>query len=172
MKTNKDFNKIYEDTYHQVLRYVIAKCDNLANVEDIVQNVYIKVYEVIERKGFDYFERPIPLLIKFCKNELFKYYNLKQKLELIFYDDAVKYYLNDVSVHDDIERNFIVNATLDEIWELIQKEDIEVQKIAALYFLDDMAIKDIAKLLGLKENTTKTKLYRLINKLKDLKMEE
>ena len=81
-------------------------------------------------------------------------------------------YLNDVSVHDDIERNFIVNATLDEIWELIQKEDIEVQKIAALYFLDDMAIKDIAKLLGLKENTTKTKLYRLINKLKDLKMEE
>ena len=55
---------------------------------------------------------------------------------------------------------------------LIQKEDIEVQKIAALYFLDDMAIKDIAKLLGLKENTTKIKLYRLINKLKDLKMEE
>ena len=62
--------------------------------------------------------------------------------------------------------------TASALKELIQKEDIEVQKIAALYFLDDMAIKDIAKLLGLKENTTKTKLYRLINKLKDLKMEE
>ncbi len=172
MKTNKEFNNLYEDTYHQVLRYVIAKCDNLVNVEDIVQNVYIKVYEVLEKKGLSYFERPIPLLIKFCKNELFKYYSLKQKLELIFYDDAVKYCLNDVSVHDDIERSFEVSATLDEIWKLIQEESLEVQKIAALYFLDDMAIKDIAVLLGLKENTTKTKLYRLINKIKNLKMEE
>lgn len=172
MKVNKEFNKIYEDTYHQVLRYVIAKCDNLASVEDIVQSVYIKVYEVLEKKGLEYFERPIPLLIKFCKNELFKYYNLKKKLELIFYEDEVKYYLNDVSVHEDIERNFIINATLDEIWKLIQKEDIEVQKIAALYFLDEMTIKDIANLLGLNENTTKTKLYRLIKKLKSLNVEE
>ena len=83
MKANKDFNNLYDETYHQVLRYVIAKCDNLANVEDIVQNVYIKVYEVLDKKGIDYFERPIPLLIKFCKNELFKYYNLKQRLEAL-----------------------------------------------------------------------------------------
>ena len=172
MKENNEFNNLYEETYHQVLRYVIAKCDNLTNVEDIVQNVYLKAYEVLEKKGLKYFEKPIPLLIKFCKNELFKYYSLKQKLELIFYDDVVKYYLNDVNVHDGIERNFLVNATLEEIWKLIQKEDIEVQKIAALYFLDDMTIKDIASLLGLKESTTKTKLYRLIKKLKDLKMEE
>ena len=65
--------------------------------------------------------------------EYSKYYNLKQRLELIFYDDAIKYYLNDISVHDDTERNFLVNATLEEIWELIQNEDIEVQRIAALH---------------------------------------
>jgi DNA-binding CsgD family transcriptional regulator len=55
---------------------------------------------------------------------------------------------------------------------LIQKEDMEVQKIAALYFWDEMTIKDIANLLGLNENTTKTKLYRLIKKLKSLNVEE
>lgn len=38
------FNDIYNETYHTITRYVISKCDNLSNVEKIVQDVYLKLY--------------------------------------------------------------------------------------------------------------------------------
>ena len=41
------FNEIYENTYQSVLKYVVCKCANLSDVNDIVQEVYIEVYKKI-----------------------------------------------------------------------------------------------------------------------------
>ena len=41
------FNEIYENTYQSVLKYIVCKCENLADVNDIVQEVYIEVYKKI-----------------------------------------------------------------------------------------------------------------------------
>ena len=102
-----------------------------------------------------------------CKNELFKHYTLKHKINTLFYDDGIEYSLNNISSNENIEKNFIINSTIEEVFNIIKKEDLTTQKIATLYYLDDLSIKDIADLLNLNVNTTKTKLYRLINKIKE-----
>lgn len=162
-----NFEKIYNDTYSILFRYVVLKCDDISSVEDILQNVYFKLYKIIEKKGIDYIKFPIPLLIKMCKNELFKHYTLKHKISTLFYDDGIEYSLNNISSNENIEKNFIINSTIEEVFNIIKKEDLTTQKIATLYYLDDLSIKDIADLLNLNVNTTKTKLYRLINKIKE-----
>ena len=41
------FNEIYDNTYQSVLHYVVCKCANLSDVNDIVQEVYIEAYKKI-----------------------------------------------------------------------------------------------------------------------------
>ena len=47
---DEQFNEIYDKTYHNTLKYIISKCDNLSNVEEIVQEVYIKLYKQIKKR--------------------------------------------------------------------------------------------------------------------------
>lgn len=168
MKHDDFFVKLYNETYYVILRYVTLKCDNISNVEDIVQNVYMKVYTQLLKKGFDYFKTPIPLLIKLCKNELFYYYNLKNKFNMIFLKNDDKDILETISSKQNVENDYIVHSTIEEIWKIIEKEDLITQKIATLHFLEGLSLKDIASILNLNINTTKTKLYRLIQKLDKL----
>ena len=44
-KTLDEFSKIYDETYNDVLRYVVCKCSNISDVEDIIQNIYLDVYK-------------------------------------------------------------------------------------------------------------------------------
>ena len=78
----KEFNEIYEKTYHKVVSYIISKCDNLSNVEEIVEEVYIKLYKQLLKNSL-YVKDYNSFLIKLAKNELFKYYSLKDKFKVI-----------------------------------------------------------------------------------------
>ena len=157
------FNDIYNETYHTITRYVISKCDNLSNVEEIVQDVYLKLYKLIYKNYniLDYNS----FLIKLAKNELFKYYRLRNKLKIIFnkdIDNTIDIVDEKVSIEDDLSRKY----DLELIWEAIKKQDLIIQKIITLYYLEDMKLKDISVLLNKNENTIKSLLYRGIKKLK------
>lgn len=57
---------------------------------------------------------------------------------------------------------------IEKIWDFIKKEDLITQKIMALYFQNDMKIKEIAEFLNISESNVKNRLYRGIEKLKRL----
>ena len=39
----KIFEKLYEETYQEILRYIVCKCSNIEDVKDILQTVYLEV---------------------------------------------------------------------------------------------------------------------------------
>ena len=43
----KIFNKYYNDTYENVLKYVVCKCLNMNDIEDIMQEIYLGVYKIV-----------------------------------------------------------------------------------------------------------------------------
>ena len=42
------FEKIYTQTYTEILKFIICKCSNLDDVNDIIQDVYLEFYNVLE----------------------------------------------------------------------------------------------------------------------------
>lgn len=40
------FNSLYDNTYHKTVLYVTKKCDDPAQVSDIVQEIYTEIYNV------------------------------------------------------------------------------------------------------------------------------
>ena len=158
------FNDIYDKTYHTITRYVISKCDNLCNVEEIVQDVYLKLYKLLNKNYAiqDYQS----FLLKLSKNELFKYYSIKNKFKTLLsinVDSKLETIIDDnINIEDDFSKKY----DLELIWKEIKKQDLITQKIITLYYLEDMKIKEISKLLKKNESTVKSLLYRGIKKIK------
>ena len=42
----KTFNKIYDATYSHLLRFIIIKCHNVNDANDIIQEVYIEFWKI------------------------------------------------------------------------------------------------------------------------------
>lgn len=164
------FDEVYDKTYNDILKYVISKTDNLSYVEDIIQNVYINFYKTLIKKGFNYLDSNKAYLIKLSKSELFKYYSLKNKVKFIFNinDKEDLNILENVPDKINIEDFVLDEISVEEIWEFIKKEDLVTQKIMALYFQNNMKIKEIAEYLNISESNVKNRLYRTIEKLKRL----
>lgn len=172
-KINKMFNDIYEETYHDILRYVVSKCDNLNYVEEIVQDTYLNFYKQL-KKDDSYIEKHKQFLMKLVKNELFKYYSLKNKVKTILnisLESGLDIIDNlpdeDINIEEDIAKEH----DLKNIWKTIKKQNLITQKIITLYYLEEMKLSEIANFLNIKESTVKSILYRGIKKIKNELME-
>lgn len=84
-KTNEELlHDIYNETYDDILRYVISKCNKIEDVQDIIQNTYFNFYKAIKSKEIKDFRK---YLFKIAKNEIFKTYGilaLAKKIYLCF----------------------------------------------------------------------------------------
>ena len=46
----KEFEEIYKQTYKQTLKYIICKCNNLEDVNDIIQDTYVELYKKLKKE--------------------------------------------------------------------------------------------------------------------------
>ena len=72
------FESVYQQTYDTIAKYVYFKVPQLADAEDIVQNVYLRYYrEVILKQK--YVDHPQAYLLGIAANELKKFYATKSR---------------------------------------------------------------------------------------------
>lgn len=75
------FNQLYEQLFDKISSYVIARCNDLKQVEDIVQEVFWEIYKVIENKGVNYIKNPEAFCKRIAKFKLIKYYSFKATIK-------------------------------------------------------------------------------------------
>lgn len=158
----------YNDTYDHIYRYVISKCRNINDANDLIQNIYLNYYKRLKSKGP--VDDPKSYLTKIARNELNKHYGL---LNIIKNHIPVFSICNDEdfsSFEADLHKNINVDDTIlcDEIWSYLEKGDVLILKIFTLYFISDLKIKDISKTLNISESTVKNKLYRTMKQINNI----
>jgi len=164
----KQFNRIYEETYNQVLKYIVCKCSNMEDINDIIQETYIEVYNaIIKNKKIEDFEKYI---IGIAKNKVNKYYTLLYSLQNIFIfknkNDDIEL-LDNIKSDIDIEQIIIKADDTEKIWDYLKTKKIVIQKVFYLYYELDLTIKEIAKELNIGESYTKNCLYRTLKELQE-----
>ena len=68
----------------------------------------------------------------------------------------------------DIEAQMITKDNIESVWKYIIERNVLTGKIFYLYFVSEMTFKEIAKELGIKETTAKTKLYRMLKNIREM----
>ena len=155
------FNRVYNETCRSVSRFVVSKCGNMEDAEDIIQNVYTRFFKRISEKGHEDIESPEAFLINIAKFECRTYFSGRKK------DDKVTSFSDYMSKPQQRLEDVISNKIVaKQIFDDIMKTDELTGQIFYLHFACDMKLEDVAKALDVKLSTVKNKLYRTIERQK------
>jgi len=173
------FNEIYSSTYKYVLTYITAKCKCTADINDIFQNTYMELYQVLYRRGTSYVTNEKGLLKTIAKRKIARYYSLVERMRHIISINTKSYNGNEIeliglesdefSPNELLTEDIIINQImLDEAREFIRQKPETVKKIFYLFYDLDLTIPEIAQLLSVNESTVKNNLYRTIKELRKI----
>ncbi|MCL2030799.1 MAG: RNA polymerase sigma factor [Oscillospiraceae bacterium] len=168
------FNEIYNSTHKEVLTYVTAKCGNTADIQDIVQETYMELYTLLEKRGVDYVRNGKALVLRLAKQKLYRYYSLLERLRMfvpmtVTNGEGVESALSDLEADAFLTEVFSADQILlDEVRAFIRQKPAEVKKVFYLFYDVGLTIPETAKALSMSESKVKHKLYRTLKELRAL----
>lgn len=168
MEQHGEFNRIYEETHRDILRYIVAKTSRADDVEDILQEVYRSFYVHLCRNGAQSVRYERQYLIAIAKKELVRFYrnkSLKAEREVMLTDDVEE-------TAEPLDEQFFTAEAAAKTWEIVRGEPLLSYKAFTLYYGFSMRICDIAQMIGITEPAAKQRLQRTRNKIRtELKTE-
>ncbi|MFR8233946.1 MAG: RNA polymerase sigma factor [Clostridia bacterium] len=173
MKVQIDkFEKIYNDTYNRTLKYIVVKCNNIEDVNDIMQDTYLELLNKIKRNKLEKVENIENYILGIASNIIKRHYTKKKKENIISYDDEENSVELLISDDFDLEENIITKENVDKIWSYIKGKELIIIKIFYLYYGLGLKISEIAQELEIGESNIKNKIYRTLKELKKYLGEE
>ena len=166
---NEYFKSVYDATYHDILRYVVIKSRSASDVEDIIQNAYMKFYNRIQKRGFSDIENPAAFIMSVVQSELKRYYRFRIKR------DEREQELNGCVLPDGGASvdDIAINAELiHSVWASIEAAPPLSYKAFVLHYCFGMSVEDTARELGLSASAVTARLYRVRQSVRsDMKKE-
>lgn len=168
------FNEIYNSTSKNILFFVTAKCGNTADIQDIVQETYVELYQLLTKRGVDYIKNDKAVVLRIAKQKLSRHYTLMERLRIFIpmtvkNDDGDEAVLSDLEADSFLTEDFVINQILlEDVSRLLQSKPQDVKKVFYLFYDLDHSIPEIAKALSMSESNVKHKLYRTLKELRDL----
>ena len=160
-----DFENIYQRTYDNTLKFIVIKCNNIDDINDIIQDTYIELYHKLQRKNIDV-ENDKNYIVGIAKNIIKRHY---RKVKNENNEISINEYEN-MEVSDDIniEDNFITQENAKDVWNYIENKDIITTKVFYLYYILGYKIEEIAEEMNLNLSNVKSRIYRNIKEMKKI----
>ncbi len=161
-ETLKEFDKLYNDTYQDIVKYVVCKCHNIDDVKDITQNIYLAILKKTNLKDINK-----AYLLGIAKNKINEYYRFKYKQKIIslFSEKEKDIPLENIPSDFVLQDYIIKEQDLKTIWQFLKKKKVIIPKIFYLYYYSDLNLKQISELLNISESNVKNYLYRTLKEL-------
>ncbi len=162
------FNKIYDNTYSDILEYVIIKCHNINDANDIIQETYLELWKILNKKELSDLNIK-SYLIGIALNKIKKHYSLIERIKTIslFQKDD-----QDIELLDTIKDNFDIDDIIirednwNQLWTYVKnKKNQDIPKVFYLYYKQELSIKEISKCLRVNESYIKNLIYRTLKEL-------
>ncbi len=165
----ENFEEIYSSTYKQTLKYIICKCSNIEDVNDLIQETYIELYKILKNKKYMVLENYQNYVIGIAKKKIQRHYGLLYKLKTfsVSYNQEEIEYEIDIPDSIDFEADIVNKLNAEMVWKFIKKKNIKVIKVFYLYYYSELKISQISEKLKMSESNVKNILYRTIKDIKN-----
>ena len=170
----ENFEEIYNNTYTYTLRYILCKCSNIDDVNDLLQETYVELYKILKKKKNITLENYQNYIIGIAKKKIQRHYGLLYQLKnwSTFSNSEIKEYEMDLPSNIDVEADIVIKLNAKEVWDYIKQKNIIFIKVFYLYYYSDLKISQIATELNISESKVKNILYRTIKEIKEKMMKE
>ncbi len=164
------FNEIYDKTHLDLLKYVIIKCHNINDANDIMQETYLEFWNIINKKELSDINIK-SYLIGIANNKIKKHYTLLQKfktISLFGINDKDRELIESLEDGMNINEIIIQKDNWNTIWKFIKsKKNQDIPKVFYLYYKLELSIKEISKELQRSESYIKHLIYRTLQELQN-----
>ncbi len=154
---NTDFIKAYDDFSNDIFRFTFLKTKNREMALDITQETFTKVWEYIESgkeighmRGF---------LYQIARNLVIDHYRKKTTSSLDWLAEAGFDPASD-------DREDVDDFEIKEAMDIIDNLDPKYREPIMLRYMEDLSIKEIAKILDEEENTISVRIHRGLEKIR------
>lgn len=168
--TLENFEEIYSKTYNNTLKYIICKCLNFEDVNELIQDSYMELYQALSNKKRIKVSDENAYMIGITKNILKRYYRnkYKEKENILYIGQDEERNQIQIPVYYDFDENIINKENIEKIWDYLNNKNILIAKIFYLYYALGLKITEISKELKISESTVKNYIYRTLKELKKL----
>lgn len=165
LKALNIFDEYYYETYNDISKYVVCNCNNIEDVKDFIQNIYLEVYKkVLKEPQINNYH---VYIIGIAKHKVKDYYRFKYKVKITdLFNNDDKNIIDNISSNINIEESFLEKENIEKIWKYLKKKKVIISKIFYLYYYTGYSIKEISKVLEISESNIKNYLYRTLKELK------
>ncbi len=164
------FNEIYDKTHLDLLKYVVIKCHNINDTNDIMQETYLEFWNILNKKELSDINIK-SYLIGIANNKIKKHYTLLQKFKTISLfetNDKGIELIETLSDSMNINEIIIREDNWNTIWKYIKgKKNQDIPKVFYLYYKLELSIKEISKELNSSESYIKHLIYRTLKELQN-----
>jgi RNA polymerase sigma factor (sigma-70 family) len=153
MEQHEAFNRVYDATRDALLRWLIPRVRSSADVEDLMQEIYKRLYRKMSGFGI---REPEKYVFGIAKKELAKFYRHKAMRET--YEAPITDQLTDEG--EEPEDIVLDREAERELWDLIKTEPLLSYQAFTLYYGLSVPTDEIAKELNLSEDAVRKRLSR------------
>ena len=163
----ENFKEIYEKTYKETLKFIVIKCHDIDDINDIIQDTYLELLLIIKKRKKLEIEHISQYMMGIANNIIKRHYYKKMKRnKVILYQQTEEEETAEIKDDFDLEQEIITKDNVETVWEYVKNKDVMIAKIFYLYFSFGLKISEIAQALDLKESNVKNRIYRTLNELK------
>ncbi len=153
------YNQLFDKYYMPLCVYSLKYCDSFQLAEDIVQDLFVKIWD---EKLYMKFDNPIsPYLFKAIKNNTLQLVKKESKYK---FDDV------ETIVNRLMEEEQLDFATLEEekkkLFDQIEALPEKSKEVFKAIVLENMKYKEVAEHLNISVNTVKTNYARALKQLR------
>ena len=152
---NKKFLNLYNLYSNDVLRLAFSFTKNIFEAEDIVQSVFIKLYQELKKDNSKDIGKK--WLLKVTANECKNSFKIAWKRKVILHDEMLQ---NQVDLRETLKN--------DELSDALLKLSAKYRNVIYLYYYEGYKIDEISEILNLQTSNVKTLLSRGREKMKKI----
>lgn len=150
------FEPLYNRYYDEIFRFIYRRTDREALTADLCSQTFYKA--LINLKKYEWTGRPfVAWLYRIASNELNRYFR-DQKPVFVIEEDKIWESLQEVELSPDTE-------DLIQVFSMLGEEEVHLLE---LKYFEQKTFREIADILEITESTSKMRLYRLLERIKQM----
>jgi len=157
----KEFSKIYDKCITKIYRFIFLKVSSEEIAKDLCSETFLKGWESYNKENTK-IENPSAFLYRIARNLVTDYYRERGRTQIVSPE-----FIPIVDPSPGIEEKAIFNSDLEQIKLALVNLKEDYQNAIIWYYLDDLPIREVAKMLDKSEETSRVTLHRALKALKN-----
>ena len=163
----KNFEKIYDQYIDKIYRFIYIKVSSEEIAQDLCSETFLRCLEVLKRNQ-QKIENIQAFLYRIARNLVIYHYKEKAKVQFVSLDSVPI-----IDPRTDLEEETSISSDIDTIKLAMLNLKQSYQDVIVCYYIDDLSIPEIAKLLNKSQVSVRVTLHRALKSLKtDMKRRE